>query len=173
MYNTPSVIKELKRRFWTFKPFWNQRCNAILGPKTKLAVPHNSQMHHHLIEDIEKHGLNLEDFEIDPLAYRTYVRDAGELYTKYRCRNPNFVEKSLEHFVAAQLLELESDDVYVDVASANSPTPEIYHTLYGCTTYRQDMIYPDGIRGNVIGGGRGGDAAERWLFHKDGVTLLF
>jgi SAM-dependent methyltransferase len=114
-------------------------------------------MHYRLIEDMERHGLDIEDFEINALEYQTYVRDAGELYAKYHLyhtlvRSHHFIEKSLEHFVAAQLLELESDDVYVDVASARSPAPEIYHKLYGCTTYRQDMIYPDGIRGNVIGG---------------------
>lgn len=102
---------------------------------------------------MKKRGFDLVSLEINPQAYREYVRDAGELYGNYRL---NFVEKSLEHFVAAQLLELNSDDVYIDVASANSPTPEIYQKLYGSRTYRQDLTYPDGIRSNVIGG----DAAK-------------
>jgi SAM-dependent methyltransferase len=46
--------------------------------------------------------------------------------------------------------------VYIDIASCSSPVPEIYHKLYGSTTYRQDIRYPEGINGNVIGG----DAAK-------------
>jgi SAM-dependent methyltransferase len=42
--------------------------------------------------------------------------------------------------------------VYIDVASSNSPSAEIYHKLYGCKTYRQDLIFQRGICGNTIGG---------------------
>lgn len=128
---------------------------AIAGSRKEMGGPPPSQLSiQKVIESIKRSGLDLKSFEINLQAYNKYVRDTQELYRNYDY--PNFVEKSLEHFVAAQLLELKSDDVYIDVASDKSPTPEIYHKLYGSTTYRQDIQYPEGICGNVIGG----DAAK-------------
>jgi SAM-dependent methyltransferase len=65
-------------------------------------------------------------------------------------------EKHLEHFVALDLLKLRPEDIFIDVASAGSPVSEIYHRLAGCRSFMQDLIYPEGINGNVIGG----DAAK-------------
>jgi SAM-dependent methyltransferase len=49
-------------------------------------------------------------------------------------------------------LDLSENDVYIDIASEFSPASEIYHELYGCEVYRQDLIFPEGIHGNEIGG---------------------
>lgn len=45
--------------------------------------------------------------------------------------------------------------IYIDIANASCPTPEIYHKLYGCKVYRQDLVFPEGIHGNAIGGDAG------------------
>ena len=71
-------------------------------------------------------------------------------------RARNFVEKSLEHYLGTKFLDLSQQDVYVDVANAGSPVPEIYQVLFGCTVYRQDLSFPEGINNHAIGG----DAAE-------------
>ena len=65
------------------------------------------------------------------------------------------MEKTLEHYLAAKILSLSKDDIYIDVATNNSPTPEIYQKLYDCQVYKQDKIFPEGIDGNVIGGDAG------------------
>jgi SAM-dependent methyltransferase len=42
------------------------------------------------------------------------------------------------------------------VASQFSPTPEIYRSIYGVSSYRQDLDYEPGVNGDRIGG----DAAD-------------
>jgi len=37
-----------------------------------------------------------------------------------------------------------------------SPFADIAHRLYGCRTYRQDLIYPPGVHGDRIGGNAAG-----------------
>ena len=48
-------------------------------------------------------------------------------------------------------MDLKPKEIYIDIASKDSPTPEIYQNLYQCQVYRQDLAYPDGVYGNQIG----------------------
>ena len=64
----------------------------------------------------------------------------------------NHIEKAMEHFVSMKLLDLEKEDVVVDIASSNSPFPEIIEEMYGCKIYKQDLWFPQGINGNIVGG---------------------
>ena len=97
-------------------------------------------------------GLPFIACPVDVDAYRAYVERAGYRgpYKEYYAGNQ--VEKSLEHFVGLTLLGVTKDDVFVDLASEHSPVPDIYRALTGCTSYRQDIMYPAGIEGDRIGG---------------------
>src|SRR5262249_19042301 len=64
----------------------------------------------------------------------------------------NLPEKSLEHYIATQLLQLNAQDVYIDIASEHSPVPDIYRRLFAATAYRQDLAYPPGLHADKIGG---------------------
>ena len=108
--------------------------------------------------ELRSHGFRLHDFSIDVAGYERYIRDARyhQFPNYYRGgHGANFAEKSLEHYLVAILLDLQKDDVYIDIANNSSPTPEIYHRLYGCNVYRQDLLFSPGIHGNVIGGDAG------------------
>lgn len=97
----------------------------------------------------------LSEYKIDTAGFAAYLERARyDLIPEYYCGGTayNFTEKALEHYVAAELLALSPDDVYCDVASDASPTPKIYKSLFGCTTYRQDLSYPLGLNGDTIGG---------------------
>ena len=108
----------------------------------------------------------LQSLGIDVVPYRVSLVEREDWVQRARYDNfpyrqafqdPNiFLEKSLEHFLAAQWLQLSPADVYIDIASLSSPAAEIYHNLYGCTAYRQDLVFPEGLHGDTIGG----DAAE-------------
>ncbi|MFA5365681.1 MAG: methyltransferase domain-containing protein [Candidatus Bathyarchaeia archaeon] len=93
-------------------------------------------------------GVQPEQLTLSKTDYESYMQQAD--YSSYH--TGVLAEKSLEHFVAAKLLGLNKKDVYIDIASAQSPVPSIYSKLYGCKVYRQDLIYPAGLHGNVIGG---------------------
>jgi SAM-dependent methyltransferase len=84
-------------------------------------------------------------------GYRRYF-DAAEYSSRYpEYYSNNIHEKSLEHYIAADLLRMSARDRYIDIASEHSPTPEIYHRLFGCTTYRQDLSLAPGFHGETIG----------------------
>jgi len=96
-------------------------------------------------------GIECRDLRLDRDLYARFVADAGY------ARRPEYsgsrqVEKKLEHFALAVLLKLRPDDVYIDVASSDSPVPQIYEALYGCRAFAQDLLYPEGVQGNRIGG---------------------
>ncbi len=105
-------------------------------------------------QELRGHDFCVSQLSIDVDDYRRYVEAARvyESVSHYGGRaGRTFPKKSLEHYLAAQLLELTPDDVYIDVASMASPAPAIYHDLYGCRTYRQDLSYPPGLQGETIG----------------------
>lgn len=99
-------------------------------------------------------GFAVEPMEVDPAAYRDYLARARyERFPDYYAwQRSNFNEKALEHFIALTLLELKAGDIYLDIASSGSPTPEIYADLTGAETWRQDLDYASGIHGRTIGG---------------------
>jgi SAM-dependent methyltransferase len=136
----------------TKKPANLKYYQQIRDPKAQKMIYYTPQIVDTIVRRLQALGFRVEDLTLDPLAYRSYFAAAG-----YSNRYPfyyrfNLSEKSLEHFVAAQLLELGPSDVYIDIASARSPVPEIYTRLFCCTSYRQDLAYPAGLKGDRIGG---------------------
>lgn len=97
-------------------------------------------------------GLEFQNYPLDLAAYREYCARGGYAtrFADYYADNRR--EKSLEHYLALRLLDLGRDDVFIDLASEHSPVPEIYQRLTGADCYRQDIMYPPGMRGKRIGG---------------------
>lgn len=100
----------------------------------------------------KKQALDIQVYALDISAYESFV-DAAQYDTRYPdYYTDNFVEKSLEHYLAFTLLDLCPDDVFIDLASEHSPVPDIFSRLSGAAAYGQDIMYPPGIQGNRIGG---------------------
>ena len=127
---------------------------AMRRPKRRGWIETTPEVVSKVRGQLESAGFDVPDLEIDVADYRSYIDRANYGRFEYygRGKGPNFPQKSLEHYVASRLLDLGPDDVFIDVACASSPAPEIYEELFGCVVYRQDLIYPEGIHGNVIGG---------------------
>jgi hypothetical protein len=90
----------------------------------------------------------LKEFNVDAEKYAEFKRRfwPGALYAVgYKDK------KIMEHFVSYTLLGLSRGDRYVDVASENSPFPALYRRLIGAETYSQDLSYPSGVHGWMIG----------------------
>lgn len=105
-----------------------------------------------IVKIAEPEGIYFKPYEVDIAGYKEYFNRA-EYLTKYSDYYPgNQVEKSLEHYLGLCLLNLNEKDIFVDLASENSPIPEIYHRLTEATAFSQDIMYPPGINGNQIGG---------------------
>lgn len=147
----------LKRVLYKCKALflWQKYYDALPGKKTDQPLRISDEVADKIAANLKAQGITVKPFSIDTDKYRKYVSDAEynaiRLYQK-RGKSATFAEKSLEHFVAAELISLSADDVYIDIANSCSPVPEIYHGLYGCTVYRQDLLYPEGQHGKIIGG---------------------
>ena len=117
------------------------------------------------------HGVEVVPYWIDVPAFWRYVADCGYRDMGYweggKARAGT--EKWLEHFVSIDLLRPQASAVHIDIASSYSPVPDILRERWGCTTYRQDWIYPAGLEGDRIGS----DAADLPLPPEsvDGLTL--
>jgi SAM-dependent methyltransferase len=125
---------------------------ALREPKHRGGVGYTPEIIGAIIANLRSRAWVVAEHRVDVGGYRAYFDRAAyaERYPTYYATN--LPEKSLEHYIAATLLELSPGDVYIDIASEGSPVPEIYERLYGCTTYRQDLTYPPGLNGRVIGG---------------------
>jgi SAM-dependent methyltransferase len=100
----------------------------------------------------EQDGLVLTPLTVNAADYADYYQRA-----EYDRRYPDYYagnrpEKTLEHYLSVQLLQLEKADVFIDLASEHSPLPEIVGRLFGCSSYSQDIMYPEGVYDRQIGG---------------------
>ncbi len=135
--------------------FWDARYRSLREPKLLGEMPHEPASQGAVRRALEELGLDVRDMTLDLADYRRYLERAayGRFPTYYGGGSwPGFAEKALEHYLAAKLLDLRETDVYLDIASYDSPTPDVYRRAFGCKTYRQDLLYPPGLRGDRIGG---------------------
>jgi SAM-dependent methyltransferase len=134
--------------------FWDRYYETVRDPKARARVDMDPTIQANVVRELKAGGFEVVDFRIDLPDLQSYLARARyDRFPDY-CGTDigRLPEKTLEHYLAAKLLELSPQDVYIDVATSDSPTPEIYHELYGCKVYRQDLTYPYGVHGNKIGG---------------------
>ncbi len=131
---------------------FRRRCQTIREPKSIGPVEFSEGTEQAVASGLASLGIPVKEFIIDAGRYNDYFRKAGYLEKYPGYYRTNIHEKSLEHFIASELLDLKKGDVYIDIASENSPVPEIYGGLFGCRAYRQDLSYPEGLQGDRIGG---------------------
>lgn len=153
---------------------WEYKYSLLREPKVKSWV--TGDRNEQIELELKRNNFSVVDLVIETGDYWKYI-EAAELYKLKRnyggYDGPGFPEKSLEHYLAAKLLQLGPDDVYIDVASQHSPAVQIYHKLYGCKTYRQDMSYPAGISGDMIGGDAGAMPVPDGFATKMGLHCSF
>jgi SAM-dependent methyltransferase len=105
---------------------------------------------------LESSGIPIREHHIDVPAFRAWRARA-----EYESLHPDYYptnreEKTLEHYLAAELAGLGPGQVVIDIASQTGVVGEVYRRLYSVETYQQDLDYPQGLHGRQIGG----DAAQ-------------
>jgi SAM-dependent methyltransferase len=134
---------KLKDRF-----LWEYYFAQIPDPKTLGSIAHCN--HDQIANDLRA-ITEVKLMTINVAGYREYARNE-----QYNGRyGKSFVEKTLEHYLAFNLLDLRKNDIYIDIANACSCAPDIYSCLSGCESYRQDLAFPRGMHGHTIGGDAG------------------
>src|SRR5829696_1491709 len=93
-------------------------------------------------------SLRAVEFEAHRRDYRYPRAYAGGSVAQGGARE----SKMLEYFIALKLLDIQPSDVVIDVASELSVFPDIVRRLVRARVFRQDLIYPPGVRGEKIGG---------------------
>ena len=131
---------------------WNVYYFLLSGPKVKSPLEPDIEA---IEVSLKEQNFAIENLNVDEKEFSKYLERAS--YSKYPTyygggSNEDFTKKAVQHFLAAKLLRLSDHDVYIDIASSNSPVSEIYQRLYGCKTYNQDLMFPKGIHGTTIGG---------------------
>ena len=168
MINSPSVLWKLRaamRRPGKLKEnflgtlrsslMWDSLYRSLPEPKISGEVPVGDPQMHIVVKDqLIKAGIVVKDLRIDMRNYKSFLLRAA--YNKYPYyynggKENQIHEKSLEHFVAAELLDLNDKDVYIDIANGDSPSPDIYNRIFGCRTYAQDMYFKEAREGVIPG----------------------
>lgn len=135
-------------RFWHYY----RKCRK---PKVWYGVPNiDLRMQNEIEKKLVESGFILVDYYMSVDGYWDYMNRVNyQIYTNYH--EGNEFNKTLQHYLATELLDLSENDIYVDIASGGSPAADLYNRLYGCRSYKQDLIYPEGISGDTIGGDAG------------------
>ncbi|MDG6999189.1 MAG: methyltransferase domain-containing protein [Nitrososphaerota archaeon] len=134
---------------------WPKLYKRLPSPKVEGEVPVGDiNVQQRLRKQLVSEGLIVKDLAIDIEDFNVYLKRAR--YDRFRYyynggKDERFLEKSLEHYLAAKLLQLNDTDVYIDVANGDSPSPIIYRDVFGCNAFFQDMYFKK-TTGNVISG---------------------
>ena len=133
---------------------WDYYFSRLPDPKREAVDEEDVRTHEEVVQGLRQSGFDLHDIHIDASDFTDYLRRADYArYPRYYGGGaaPLFREKALEHYLAARLLDLSPDDVFIDIAADISPAADIYHRLFGCKGYSQDLTYDSGLQGKRIG----------------------
>lgn len=139
-------------------PFFPKTYNGkpILKGHVSAQYLQNPELDSILVTNLRQQGIKVEDFMIDTEGYRQYIATTHYPISYYgggKDPHQNFIEKSLEHYVSLSFLKLNSESVFMDIAAATSPFSSIIQEKFKVkTSYKQDLIYHNGIHGNQVGG---------------------
>jgi hypothetical protein len=92
--------------------------------------------------EMEQAGLEVIPYRIDISGFRGWLKEAAFPEFYLQSYGKVFVEKSLEHFVRADLLQLSPGKIVIDVAASSSPRLNIAPRLYGVKALSLDLKPP-------------------------------
>ena len=123
-----------------------------LNPSAKKQSELPKQNYEKIRADMENAGLQVIPYRIDVADFYKWLDKAAFPKEYIDSYGTKFVEKALEHYLGAKLLELGGrEDVMIDIAAASSPWFEIAERMYGCKAYALDLSFPEGINEKKIG----------------------
>ncbi len=134
---------------WKRRAQWEWHYARLRPPKSRRDLMLDEPA---LLEALRASPIPMETGRIDQKAYHHWLDQAE--YDQYHSDyyRENLPEKSLEHFLAAQWLNLQSGQDYLDIASETGTAAEIYERLYGVNARIQDLSFAPGSHGRRIGG---------------------
>ncbi len=144
---------------------WEYFYACMRKPKNRGEIPHDPNIQQRIISELQFHGFKLNPYRIDKEQFIEFFQAYHYEYLNLYLHGK--YEKALQHFIAANLLNLSANDIIVDIASHNSCAHKIYSDFIGCKIYTQDIKFPEGIHGSRIGG-----SASCLPFEKNSVSKM-
>lgn len=140
------VIKKIRREaVWYSRYKWNPGVSTSLSPDI-MGVQ----------DALGAAGIPFERINIPKQGFLQFLNTCGYPISYHDGGGVVYVEKCLEHYLSLLLLGIENSDIYIDLASAQSPFPEYVRRTVGCQVFRNDLRYPPGIsEGMMIGSDAG------------------
>ncbi|MBL6963856.1 MAG: class I SAM-dependent methyltransferase [Bacteroidetes bacterium] len=109
-----------------------------------------------LVLDLDQAGITVKEITINPSDYQQYLENTKYPVSYYgggKDPRQNFIEKTLEHFVSFQFLNLKATSNFIDIAACTSPFYTIVKEKYNLTnSYQQDLVFKKGLHRDKIGG---------------------
>jgi len=128
--------------FWKFK-YKNNQNSGKIKPLDSPSI---------IIKQLKYIGIDIVNLNIDKDKFIAFSKNAGYKSVLYKLiYKQHFTQKVLEHYLSLELLDINKDDTYIDVASAYSEFPDIVRNKYNCKVYHQDLSYPEGVYEDMIG----------------------
>ena len=154
-----SVIKNIFRPFYNAAYFFTQRTLSInpFIPKKitgkKISYGHlryeqenDPSLDEKIEAELKKKKIAVAEYFIDIPAFRKYLTDAPypqNYYGDSKGRKDDFTEKTLEHFVSLQLLELRYGQTVIDVGAGDSPFCAVSERIIpGIKCFSLDTHFP-------------------------------
>ncbi len=145
MQKTDSIVYKVRAAKFRNSHEW--RSSAANKPFPKVDwEDHDGQIRAVCAEN----GVEVKDFSIDKSDFDAFKQKFKlPLMSLYalRCKE----KKMMEHFIAYRLLDMKKDEIYVDIASENSPFPAIFRRQLDVDSYSQDLTYSPGFQEKLIG----------------------
>lgn len=107
-----------------------------------------------VLKGLGQRKIAVHPLEISMAGFQNYLELARyeEYHPHYYEGAPKYLlHKQIQHYLSMAIIPIRRSEIWMDVASASSPFPEILTRLYGIDVYRQDLAYRPGIRGLYIG----------------------
>ena len=152
------VLHDIAFKTIRWNPYIKKRINSRQVRYGFISNEHlkNPQLDEQLVHALQQAGIEVRDYRIDIKGYQEYLRRTRypeDYHGGSAKKKDSFAEKSLEHYVSADLLGFTPRDVYVDIASRRSPFYKIVSDLWHPSkVYRQDLAFKSGLHGDTIGG---------------------
>lgn len=141
------------------QPLWPQEHGGLPVGKGHISDEHLADpgLDDLLARQFQQGGIPVIDYRIDVSGYHAYVGAADYPADYYgggtNAVANNFIEKTLEHYVSLDFLDLQPDEVFIDIAACTSPFYRMVKQRYGLKrAYQQDLVYPKGLHGDKMGG---------------------
>lgn len=96
-------------------------------------------------------GINVEEVSINLDDFKNWLNKYKSLAIKYKNYQEFYIEKCLEHYISYTYLEMCDEDIFIDIAAADSPYVDILRKADRIESYRLDSSYSKGIQKNKIG----------------------